>query len=88
MGLQMGSDVRGKSATRRITLQSRTDEIESSRHVLVSSERGVVTEMDRLTTDEYVVRYLKSSADAGVVSDVGSWIGFRYRDAHWSFVKQ
>ena len=69
-------------------MESRTDEIEPSRHVLFSSARGVVTEIERLTTDEYIVRYHKSSADARVVLDAGSWIGFRYRDAHWSFVKQ
>jgi hypothetical protein len=30
---------------------------------------------------------LKTDADAGFLLDAGSWIGFRYRDAHWSLVK-
>ncbi|HLH32958.1 MAG TPA: hypothetical protein VKY31_17280 [Terriglobia bacterium] len=69
-------------------MESRTDQFETSRLVILSSARGVVTEFERLQTDEYIIRYHKSSAEAGVVVDAGSWIGFRYRDAHWSFVKQ
>ena len=55
---------------------------------MLSSARGVVTEMERLTADQYIVRYHKSSAEAGAVLEVGSWIGFRYHDAHWSFIEQ
>jgi hypothetical protein len=51
-----------------------------------SSARGMITEFERLQTDEYIIRYHKSSADAGVVLEAGSWIGFRYRDSNWSFV--
>ena len=69
-------------------LQSRNDEIEPSRHVILSSVRGVVTELERLPSDEYIIRYHKSSADADIILDAGPWTGFRYRDAHWSFVKQ
>ena len=58
-----------------------------SRHVILSSAGGVITEMERLKTDKYIIRYRKSSAGAGVVLETGSWIGFRYRDFHWSFVK-
>ena len=69
-------------------MESRTDLIETSRHVIMSNARGVVTELERLQTDEYIIRYHKSSADAGAVLQTGAWIGFRYSDAHWSFVKQ
>jgi hypothetical protein len=69
-------------------LQSRNDEVETSRHVLLSSDRGVVTELERLPSDEYIIRYHRSASDAGIILDDGTWIGFRYRDAHWSFVKQ
>ena len=55
---------------------------------MLSSARGVVTEMERVTRDRYVVRYHKTAADAGAVLDAGSWIGFRYSDAHWSFLQQ
>ena len=64
------------------------DVLEPSRHFILSSAGGVVTELERLETDEYIIRYHKSTADAGVVLETGSWIGFRYRDAHWSFVKR
>jgi len=43
--------------------------------------------MERLKKNKYIIRYHKSSASAGVVLETGSWIGFRYRDSHWSFVK-
>jgi len=65
-----------------------TDEVETSRHVMLSNVRGRVTELERLKTDRYLIRYHKSTTDVGVLLDSGSWIGFRYRDAHWSFVKQ
>jgi hypothetical protein len=69
-------------------LYSRTDPFEPTRHVLLSNARGVITELEKLETDEYIIRYHKRSADAGFLLDAGSWIGFRYRDAHWSFLKQ
>jgi len=68
-------------------LRPQTDETKTSRHVILSSARGVITEMERLKTDTYIIRYHKSSASAGVALETGSWIGFRYRDSHWSFVK-
>jgi hypothetical protein len=68
-------------------LQSRNAEIETSRHITISTTRGVVTEMEHIEPDQYTLRYLKSSTEAGMVLDTG-WIGFRYRDAQWSFVKQ
>jgi hypothetical protein len=55
---------------------------------MLSSVRGVVTELERVKTDQYLIRSHKSSTDVGVLLDSGSWIGFRYRDAHWSFVKK
>ena len=69
-------------------MQSRNDQIEPSRHIILSNEGGVITELEKLETDEYIIRYHKSTADAGIVLEAGSWIGFRYRDGHWSFVKQ
>ncbi len=69
-------------------MRSRSDEIEPSRHIILSSARGVVTELERLKRDKYIIRYHKSSADAGMVLETGSWIGFRYRDSHWSFLKR
>ena len=68
-------------------VQSRNDEFETSRHITISTTRGVVTEMERIDPDQYTLRYLKSSTEAGMILETG-WIGFRYRDAHWSFVKQ
>jgi len=69
------------------TLQSSTDEVKTSRHIILSSVGGVITEMERLKKNKYIIRYHKSSASVGVVLETGSWIGFRYRDSHWSFVK-
>ena len=62
----------------------------TSRHVMLSSSRGVITEVELVgaASDIYLIRYHKASRDAGKILDAGSWIGFRYRDAHWSFVKQ
>ena len=61
--------------------------MKTARHVTLSSAGGVITEMERLKTDKYILRYHKSSAGAGLVLESGSWIGFRYRDSQWSFVK-
>lgn len=83
----MGRDMQPKPYKEE-KLQSRTDQTEPSRHVILSKARGVVTELERLQTDDYIIRHHKSSADAGVILKTGSWIGFRYRDAHWSFVEQ
>ncbi len=69
-----------------------------SRHIMLSSLQGMVTEVERIGAaagagDCYVLRYHKGSVDTGMILDVGqpadsmSWIGFRFRDAHWSFVK-
>ena len=68
-------------------MQSRTDEMKTSRHVILSSVGGVITEMERLKTDKYVIRYHKSPTGTAVVLETGSWIGFRFRDSHWSFAK-
>ena len=69
-----------------------------SRHIMLSSLRGMVTEVERIGAasgagDCYVLRYHKASVDTSMILNVGepadsmSWIGFRFRDAHWSFVK-
>ena len=68
-------------------MKSRTDEMATSRHVILSSVRGMITELEKLQTDKYIIRYHKSSAGAGIMFEAGSWIGFQYRDSHWSFVK-
>jgi hypothetical protein len=63
-----------------------------SRHVMLTKSRGGVTELERVggarSGDVYVIRYHKEPRDAGRLLEGGSWIGFRYRDANWSFVKQ
>jgi hypothetical protein len=84
----MGTGVLSEMLLGGSPLQSRNGEIEPSRHIILSSARGVITELEKLQTDQYIIRYHKSSADADMLLDGGSWIGFRYRDAHWSFVQQ
>jgi hypothetical protein len=84
----MGNDVRRHTRKEDNFLQSRTDSIQPSRHIFVSNARGVITELEKLQTDEYIIRYHKSSAQAGFLLDAGSWIGFCYCDKQWSFVKQ
>jgi hypothetical protein len=37
----------------------------SSRHIFISNAQGVITELQRLQADEYIIRYHKSSAEAG-----------------------
>lgn len=82
-------------------MESRTDDLEMeepvpdrvSRHVMLANSRGVITELELVgatagSGEMYVIRYHRASRDAGRILDAGSWIGFRYRDAHWSFVKQ
>ncbi len=84
----MGHGVRQKTVHEGERLRDPNDLIESKRHVILSNVRGIVTELERLHTDEYIVRMHKSSADAGMVLETGTWIGFNYSDSHWSFVKQ
>jgi hypothetical protein len=61
-----------------------------SRHVMLSTTRGVITELEILDApgQVYLIRYRSASEGAGKLLETGSWIGFRYRDAHWSFVQQ
>jgi hypothetical protein len=62
-----------------------------SRHVMLSTTRGVITEMelaDASSADAYIIRRRNVSGGVGQIMDSGSWIGFRYHDSHWSFVKQ
>ena len=58
-----------------------------SRHVMLSNARGVITEIEQVQADDYVIRHHRSSTDAGKLLDAGPWIGFRYCDSHWSFIK-
>jgi hypothetical protein len=60
---------------------------------MLSKSRGVITEMENIPSASgadsfYIIRYHTDLSDAGKILDAGSWIGFRYRDAHWSFLKQ
>jgi hypothetical protein len=85
----MGNDVPGReTAARGGTLQPPNNRIEPARHVILSSVRGITTELEKLQADAYIVRCHKSSADAGIVLDGESWIGFQYQDSHWSFLKR
>jgi hypothetical protein len=62
-----------------------------SRHVMLSTGRGVITELELSVAssgDSYVIRQRHASGGVGQIMDSGSWIGFRYHDAHWSFVEQ
>ena len=70
----------------------------ASRHVTLSRKRGVITEVERIggnsdSGDQYILRYQKASEGAdGILAvdmplDPMSWMGFRYGDANWSFVK-
>ena len=61
-----------------------------SRHVMVSTTRGVITELEILDApgEVYLIRYRSASEGAGKLLETGSWIGFRYREAQWSFVEQ
>lgn len=61
-----------------------------SRHVILSTAEGVITELELLgasSGDAYMVRSRHVSSGIGRIIDSASWIGFRYHDAHWSFVK-
>ena len=63
----------------------------ASRHVMLSSARGVITELELAGApfgDAYMIRSRHASGGIGQIIDSASWIGFRYHDAHWSFVKQ
>ena len=68
------------------------------RHIMLSSVRGMVMEMERVGVapgagEQYIFRRRKASTDAGTVfhsgtfPDPSSWVGFCYRESHWSFVK-
>lgn len=63
------------------------------RHITVSSQEGLVTELEVTGVgkdEQYILRYHKPSKidtmfDAHV-SATAPWIGFRYRDTQWSIV--
>jgi hypothetical protein len=86
-----------ESGTDRREIQAGPDR--TARHVMLSSQRGMITEVELVGAASgsggcYVLRYHKTSGDVDMILDVGdpsdqmSWIGFRYHDAHWSFVRQ
>jgi len=64
-----------------------TVKAEASRHVTLSSARGIVMETEQVRSNEYILRCHKSSSNAAFLADATSWIGFRYSNAHWSFMK-
>ena len=68
-------------------MQPPNNRIEPARHVILSSVRGVTTELEKLQADAYIVRCHKSAADAGIVLDGETWVGFQYQDSHWSFLR-
>ena len=70
------------------TLQPPNNRIEPARHVILSSARGVTTELEKLQADAYIVRCHKTAGDAGIVLDGETWVGFQYQDCHWSFLKR
>ena len=69
----------------------------STRHVTLSSERGMITELEMdnagfAAGGQYLLRYHKSDKAGEAILDIttndaSSWIGFRYRDTQWSFIK-
>jgi len=69
----------------------------STRHVTLSSERGMITELEMgnagfAAGGQYLLRYHKSDKAREAILDIttndaASWIGFRYRDTQWSFIK-
>ena len=80
-------------------MESRNDQHETSlpaseqvsRHVMLSTTRGVITELevvDAPSGEMYLIRYRSAAEGAGKILETGSWIGFRYRDSHWSFVQR
>jgi hypothetical protein len=95
----MGSRVPLKQCTRGGNVDSRRerDEITGtasnkvSRHVMLSTTRDVITELELLDASSggaYVIRRRHASGGVGQIMDSASWIGFCYHDVHWSFVKQ
>jgi hypothetical protein len=62
-----------------------------SRHVMLSTTRGMITELELSGAPfgcEYVIRSRDASGGVGQIVDCDSWIGFRYHGTNWSFVKQ
>ena len=69
----------------------------STRHVTLSRERGMITELEVgnagfAAGGQYLLRYHKSDRPGDTIlnistNDAASWIGFRYRDTQWSFIK-
>ncbi len=67
----------------------------SPRHIILSNQGGIITELELTSeapgsgpADVYIIRYHNATRDATKVLEAGYWIGFRYRDSHWSFVEQ
>src|SRR6187549_909740 len=69
----------------------------STRHVTLSRGRGMVTELEMgnagfTAGGQYLLRYHKSDKPGEVILDIStndaaSWVGFRYRNTQWSFIK-
>ena len=64
---------------------------QASRHVMLSTTRGMITELELSGASsgyQYVIRSRNASGGVGQIVDSDSWTGFRYHDTNWSFVKQ
>lgn len=68
------------------------------RHIILTTTKGMITELEKVgeTPDngkQYVFRCRKAPQISDVIfdtqsSDASLWMGFRYRDAHWSFINR
>ena len=70
-----------------------------SRHITLSSRKGLVTELERIGTNDgreerFILRCHKTSdtscsvVSAGAPSGQVSWTGFRFHESHWSLIKR
>lgn len=60
------------------------------RHVMVSTAQDVITELELSGASSeagYLIRQRHASGGVGQIVDSDSWIGFRYHDDHWSFLR-
>ena len=84
-----GGNVNSRTEQNETTVSAST---KVSRHVMLSTMRGVITELELTDVPgadaSYVIRHWPASGGVGLIMESGSWIGFRYHDTHWSFVEQ
>jgi hypothetical protein len=84
-----GGNVDSRTEQNETTISAST---KISRHVMLSTTRGVTTELELSDVPgadaSYVIRHWPTSDGVGLIMESGCWIGFRYHDTHWSFVEQ